>query len=79
MTLTNAQINDIWGTLHVVGTDTSLGEEIVPAALDWLIMQGFVESSEVGPQLTKKGQHAFKVLETGEGVVSEIDGPDFEN
>ena len=66
------QSGELWRNLYAIGAETE--ETRSPPAFDWLIMHGFVENSAQGPQLTEKGQKAFKVMETDRGTVLEFDG-----
>jgi hypothetical protein len=71
MALNLEQSGELWGTLYAIGAESD--EPLSPAAVDWLIMRGFVENGTQGPQLNEKGRQAFKVMESGEGTVPELD------
>jgi hypothetical protein len=79
MNLTIDQQGEIWDVIRAIGHPEDAPHMILaPAAIDWLTMRGFIQQGDDGLRFAEKGWKAHKVLESGNGTVPEIDGPDFE-
>jgi hypothetical protein len=70
MTVTSVQI---WDAIYHLGSDDLTSDNIPPAVIAKLIEFKMVEVNALGlPQLAPYGAKCFTVLESGQGVVPEL-------
>lgn len=65
--------DDLRHALESIGTEDGETDKIAPPVVAKLIELRFVEIDSTGlPRLTDNGEHAFVVLESGDGNVPEL-------
>ena len=69
--MTPTESGQLWGTLYTIGTDD--GEPLEHLAVTRLFELGIAEMGDNGPRLTAYGQKCFKVMESGDGEVPELE------
>jgi hypothetical protein len=70
----NITSNDLRDALGRIGRKDSTAVSIEPPVIAMLIELQFLTLSTTGlPRLTEKGEHAFTIMESGDGKVPELD------